>query len=53
MGAQGIIRASGCERPKYEREIITQRVRREGEETGSARTSNMLTPLVCVPVHFY
>lgn len=52
MGAWGIIRVSGCERPKYEREIIAQRVRRERGRNGSAGTYNMLTPFVCVPVHF-
>lgn len=56
-GAWGIIRDRGSERPKYEREIIiiieTVRGReRERRQSGAAWTCYMLTPFVCVPVHF-
>lgn len=49
MGAWGIIRGSGGEKRKYESEIITQTVR---EENGNVGTYNMLTPFVCIPVHY-
>lgn len=56
-GAWGIIRGSGSERAKY---TVTGRLlwrqwreaRGRERKSGAAWTRHMLTPLVCVPVHF-